>query len=81
MAEDTGSGTVSASINGEPLRFIGNILSTTIEDSTIQKVNRGFIVKIGCQRFVFEKEKDMFTALSEYWKNPKEAEKKYVDKK
>jgi len=47
----------------------------------IEKVNNGFIVEVGCQEFVFNNEKEMFSALSEYYKDPKAAEEKYCAKK
>ena len=46
----------------------------------IEKANLGFIVVVGCQTFVFENEKKMFTAISEYHNNPEDAKKKYVEK-
>jgi hypothetical protein len=47
----------------------------------IKKVNRGFIVTVGCQTFVFEQEKELFTAISEYFKDPEKAKKKYINEK
>jgi hypothetical protein len=53
--------------------------SMHIHEIKIKKVNRGFIVEVGCQTFVFENEKKMFDAMVEYWKEPAAAEAKYCD--
>ena len=45
----------------------------------IRKANRGFIVVVGCQTFVFEAEASMLMAISQYFKDPHSAEKEYVD--
>lgn len=50
-----------------------------IKEVRIKKVNQGFIINIGCQEFVSTDKQKMFDALSEYWKNPQEAERKYVE--
>ena len=55
-------------------------MSTSTEVVQIKKVNQGFIITIGCQTFVATDEKKMFNALSEYFKDPKKAEEKYVEK-
>lgn len=47
----------------------------------IQKINRGFLVEVGCKKLAFEKEKDLFDALKLYFKDPDEAEKKYIKEK
>jgi hypothetical protein len=52
-----------------------------MHDISIKKVNRGFVVTVGCQTFVFEHDKDMFQAMRDYWKDPEAAEKKYVTDK
>jgi len=54
--------------------------SKTMHSVIIKKVNQGFIITIGCQTFVATDEKKMFNALSEYFADPKEAEKKYCEK-
>ena len=51
-----------------------------IHEIKIKKVNQGFIVTIGCQIFVSESKEKMFNAISEYFENPNEAEKKYIEK-
>ena len=50
-----------------------------MEKVEINKVNGGYVVKVGCQVFVFTCSEKMFEALNLYWKDPKKAEKKYVD--
>jgi len=44
----------------------------------IDKVVNGFIVEIGCKKFVAEDWKSLAIKLGEYWKNPAEAQKKYA---
>jgi hypothetical protein len=43
----------------------------------IDKVANGFIVEIGCKKFVSEKWEDLAKKLAEYWKDPVAAQKKY----
>jgi hypothetical protein len=43
----------------------------------IDKVDNGFIVKIGCKTFVETNWNNIFTCLCEYWDDPIAAEKKY----
>ena len=51
-----------------------------MHEVNIEKVNRGFIVRIGCQRFVFEDYKYMSDSIAEYFIDPKKAEEKFVEK-
>ena len=44
----------------------------------IDKVSNGFIVEIGCKKFVAENWKSLAFKLEEYWKDPVAAEKKYA---
>jgi hypothetical protein len=44
----------------------------------IDKVTNGFVVEIGCKKFVSEKWEDLAKKLAEYWKDPVAAQKKYV---
>jgi hypothetical protein len=44
----------------------------------IDKVANGFIVEIGCKKFVGTSWDVVAKQLGEYWKNPVAAEKKYV---
>lgn len=44
---------------------------------TIDKVENGFIVKIGCKTFVDNCWGSITQRLSEYWSDPVAAEKKY----
>ena len=44
----------------------------------INHVNLGYIVKVGCQTFVFTDPIVMADALKEYCQDPKAAEEKYV---
>lgn len=43
----------------------------------IDKVTNGFIVEIGCKKFVAEDWKSLASKLAEYWEDPVKAEKKY----
>ncbi len=43
----------------------------------ILKVENGYVVHVGCKTFVFEKWVDAIQTISDYWNNPKAAEKKY----
>jgi hypothetical protein len=43
----------------------------------IDRVANGFIVEIGCKKFVAEKWDDLAKKLAEYWKDPVAAQKKY----
>ena len=44
----------------------------------IDKVANGFIVEIGCKKFVAEDWKSLASKLGEYWKDPVAAEEKYA---
>lgn len=44
----------------------------------INHVNLGYVVKVGCQTFVFTDPIVMADALKEYCQDPKAAEEKYV---
>lgn len=50
------------------------------EKITIQIVNNGFHIQVGCQEFVFTSEKELFQAISEYKKDPEKAQEKYCRK-
>lgn len=49
-------------------------------DAEIKKVANGFVIKVGCKTFVAKNWQETSDGLSEYWKNPREAEKKYTEK-
>lgn len=48
-------------------------------DVKISKVTNGFIVKVGCQTFVEKTWDAIAAALSEYWKDPSAAQKKFCN--
>jgi hypothetical protein len=48
-----------------------------MRDVIITKVANGFIVKVGCQSFVFNKIENVAEELIRYSKNPGEVEKEY----
>ena len=43
----------------------------------IEKVDNGFIVRVGCKTFVSESWDKAQKGLAEYWKDPAKAEKKW----
>lgn len=43
----------------------------------IERVANGFVIEIGCKKFVAEKWDDLAKKLGDYWKDPIAAEKKY----
>lgn len=49
-------------------------------DAIIKKVTNGFIVNIGCQTFVSKDWQEISDGLTEYWKDPIAAEKKFCAK-
>ena len=52
--------------------------TTKYRQVKIAKVTNGFIVEIGCKKFVAENWKSLAFKLEEYWKDPVAAEKKYA---
>ena len=68
--EVTGTNTSSA---GSPTYF--NYVGLQVK---IEKVSNGFIVEIGCKKFVAEDWKSLASKLGEYWKDPVAAEEKYA---
>lgn len=52
-----------------------------IRDIKIKKVNRGYIVEIGCQKFVVENDNynKIVEGLKDYFDDPRKAERKYVE--
>ena len=52
--------------------------TTKYRQVKIDKVTNGFIVEIGCKKFVAENWKSLAFKLEEYWKDPVAAEEKYA---
>ena len=52
--------------------------TTKYHQVKIDKVANGFIVEIGCKKFVAENWKSLASKLGEYWKDPVAAEEKYA---
>lgn len=50
------------------------------EEARIQAVENGFIVRVGCKTFVSKDWAEISQGLEEYWKDPRQAEKKYSRK-
>lgn len=61
---------IVAAINGRAYRQV-----------KIDKVVNGFVIEIGCKKFVCEKWDVLAKKLAEYWADPVAAEKKYCAKK
>lgn len=69
---------------GAPQQAIGRGMTATQPEApnpfrqvTVQKVANGFIVVVGCQTFVAKTWTEASNGLSEYYKDPAAAEKKY----
>ena len=55
-----------------------NGLAVSVNDEVrIRKVENGFIVQVGCKTFVSKEWEEVSLGLSEYWKDPKNAQKLY----
>jgi hypothetical protein len=50
---------------------------TKFHQVKIDRVANGFVIEIGCKKFVAEKWDDLAKKLGDYWKDPIAAEKKY----
>lgn len=48
---------------------------------TINKLDYGYVVKIGCQSFAIESEKKVISGLTKYLDNPSEEEKRWFKEK
>jgi hypothetical protein len=78
MAEEiTGTTSCTPNVSGGRLWFTGPE-TTACHQVKIDKVVNGFVVEIGCKKFVAEKWEDLAKKLAEYWKDPVAAQKKYV---
>ena len=86
MTENEGlSGSITTTTPG-PMRYAGGVIPSvgiglvtpTNHQVKIDKVANGFIVEIGCKKFVAEDWKSLAIKLGEYWKDPVAAEKKYA---
>ena len=85
MAKNEGPGG-SITTTTEPMCYAGGVIPSvsiglvtpTNRQVKIDKVVNGFIVEIGCKKFVAEDWKSLAIKLGEYWKNPAEAQKKYA---
>lgn len=47
---------------------------------TIHPVLNGYTLQVGCQAVVFTDKQTMLTALSEYYDNPEEVEKRFLSR-
>ena len=46
--------------------------------SISEKVANGYLIKIGCKEFIAKTWEEISKEISEYWIDPKAAEKKYT---
>jgi hypothetical protein len=85
MADETISGvaTVGGNYAGDYLMYSGGSLRPTavtkFHQVKIDKVANGFVIEIGCKKFVAENWEVLAKKLGEYWKDPVSAEKKYCE--
>lgn len=54
---------------------------TMMRNITIQALNHGYVVAVGCHSFAIEKASDLIAKLAEYINNPAETEKKWNEGK
>lgn len=66
--------------NDEFARRYAGTWQDTWHEVVINKVQNGWIVKVGCVTFVETSWKKICKALEEYWDDPVKAEKKYYKK-
>lgn len=65
-------------IGAQPMYFGGIDMATPkFYQVKIDKVANGFVIEIGCKKFVAEKWDDLAKKLAEYWRDPVAAKKKY----
>ena len=51
-----------------------------MRDVTIKPALNGYVVRLGCQRVVFNDRAQMLRALDDYLENPREVERTYLEK-
>ena len=54
-------------------------LRNLAKDITIESLEHGYIVRVGCQRFASEDAKKMLELIAVYLNNPNEIEKKWLN--
>ena len=68
-------GGMSNSLRNKIIKFKGeNKMYNTIN---IEEVNNGFILTVGCQKFIAKNKKELISGLTEYINDPEKAEEKY----
>lgn len=60
--------------------FIGEPESTKKTINSITKVNNGFIVEVGCQKFAFHTVKELIEAITLFYTDYEKAKEKYLEK-
>jgi len=60
--------------------FIGEPESIKKTINSITKVNNGFIVEVGCQKFAFHTVKDLTEAITLFYTDYEKAKAKYLEK-
>lgn len=61
-----------------PMPYPGATIDDMFRPVSIVKAENGFIVEIGCKKFVAEDWKSLASKLGEYWEDPVAAKRKYV---
>lgn len=56
-------------------------LTNAIRDISISQLDRGYIVRVGCQSFAIETTAVLIAKLSEYISNPDSTEQKWLETK
>jgi hypothetical protein len=82
MANDENYTNCEVSVGQSPWAIQPTVQTKKWHTVTIDKVENGFIVKVGCKTFVDNYWSSITQRLSEYWDDPIAAENKYCgDKK
>ncbi len=63
-----------------PGGFIGEPESIKKTINSITKVNNGFIVEVGCQKFAFHTVKELTEAITLFYTDYEKAKEKYLEK-
>jgi len=59
-------------------KFKEDIFLFYMKRSISEKVANGYLIKIGCKEFIAKTWEEISKEISEYWIDPKAAEKKYT---
>lgn len=63
-----------------PMRTESNVQEKhKINPINIEELDRGFVVRVGCQSMAFTDKEEMLKIITEYINNPKETQEKYYN--